>query len=111
MTNISRLFVAILTAILLQTSQAFGPAKDRQVCKEGLLCVTSFTWCNRYGADASPGCSFPENTYPYWTRNEYQNPALVLWNKEYTLSWQNANPEYPVLVRWLFNNDTENKFN
>lgn len=98
-----RLFVGLLTATFLQPANAFNPAKDRWQCKQGdAICVTSFRWCSSNAQDTSKGCSFPENTYPYYNREEGMNPALVLWDEEYNLTWASADPDYPVLVNWGF---------
>ncbi|KAH8733908.1 hypothetical protein BGZ61DRAFT_167882 [Ilyonectria robusta] len=97
------LFVGLLTATLLHPANAFNPAKDRWQCKQGdAICVTSFRWCSSNDQDTSKGCSFPENTYPYYNREEGMNPALVLWDEKYNLSWASADPDYPVLVNWRF---------
>ncbi|KAH8647298.1 hypothetical protein BX600DRAFT_503442 [Xylariales sp. PMI_506] len=78
---------------------AYDPANHK---KDGLY-LTSFQWCGSGLPDddgGDRGCSFPENTYPYFNRNSGTNPAMLLSNKNYTVTWGGADPEYPVQVEW-----------
>ncbi|KAM5375437.1 hypothetical protein ACJZ2D_005998 [Fusarium nematophilum] len=60
--------------------------------------------------DSNKGCSYPNNTWPY-NRDEGSNPAMVLWDQEYTVSWHGADEDYPVLIEWHFVRDPESTAN
>lgn len=100
------LLIALLSALLLPSTNAFNPKTDQYKCKHtNSVCITSFKWCasNR---DSSKGCSYPEGTYPlYGNRDSEVNPALVFWNTNYTFSWANADDSYPVMVEWWIGSD------
>ncbi|KAJ6440281.1 glyoxalase family [Purpureocillium lavendulum] len=85
---------------------AFDPS-DRRACdsEDYDFCLTSFVWCARPNDDVK-GCSFPENTYPYFDRDKGSNPALLLWSRNYTLSWKKTDDKYPVQLRWFFMTET-----
>lgn len=76
------------------------------------FCLTSFVWCYTK-KDNSSSCSFPDNVlslgedvysdYPEWFPAEVVGRwtgAVLLWDEEYKLTWENADPEYPVVVSW-----------
>ncbi|GJN67996.1 hypothetical protein VFPFJ_04580 [Purpureocillium lilacinum] len=83
---------------------AFDPAK-RYACssRDYDFCLDSFVWCaSPNDDDDNKGCSFPENTFPYYDRESGSNPALLLWSKNYTITWKKTDDKYPVQLRWGF---------
>ena len=83
---------------------AFDPAK-RYACssRDYDFCLDSFVWCaSPNDDDDNKGCSFPENTFPYYDRESGSNPALLLWSKNYTITWKKTDGKYPVQLRWGF---------
>ncbi|CAG7566252.1 unnamed protein product [Fusarium equiseti] len=105
---VNKLLLAAIVASMIPAVDAFDPAKDRWLCqRDNAICVTSFVWCSTINEDTSKGCSYPENTWPPSISNHGKNPAMVLWDKEYTISWKGTDYEYPTLLEWHFVRDTE----
>lgn len=62
------------------------------------ICFDSFVWCS----SEKDGCQFPDYTYAYFNRDQPTNPALVLWDHDYNVTWQNNDDSYPTLITWTF---------
>ncbi|UPL00996.1 hypothetical protein LCI18_011930 [Fusarium solani-melongenae] len=106
------LLLALAATGLISSASAFDPAKDRWLCKQdNAICVTSFVWCSTNKEDSAKGCSYPNNTWPYYNRDEGDNPAMVLWDKEYTISWHGTDDDYSTLIEWHFVRDPETPSN
>ncbi|KPM38993.1 hypothetical protein AK830_g7549 [Neonectria ditissima] len=118
--SVRHLLFSVLVAAVFQPQIARAATNDGKGkysnCQDDSdeLCVDSFVWCSR---DADE-CSFPEYTYDYRagdprdpnslnTAVGTDNPALVLWNHDYNLVWNNTDPKKKVTVswRWLFPQD------
>lgn len=108
---INRSLITITLAII-QNVSAFEPANDRWLCQQdNAICVTSFVWCSTIKEDTSKGCSYPEHTWPHSSNNEGKNPAMVLWDQEYTISWKGTDNKYPTLIEWHFVRDNDRPSN
>ncbi|KPM35047.1 hypothetical protein AK830_g11526 [Neonectria ditissima] len=100
-------FIAVLAVMLVGRASASEPVEDQWGCEHSsAICLTSFKWCSR-SRDYSKGCSLPEDTYPYYSRDPDFNAATVMWDMRYNLTWQKADPDYPVLLQWHFGGDSE----
>ena len=85
---------------------------------EKFFCLTSFVWYYTK-SEHDGGCSYPDNVYSLGkdANNGYPleadanstyppekdaigGGAVLLWDEEYRLTWENDDPEYPVIVRW-----------
>lgn len=97
-----------LVALSATTILAFDPAKDRWRCQqENAICLTSFRWCSDYKDDTSKGCTFPGGYFPYVNGDDADNPPMVFWENEYTLSWQGTDPDYSIVLNWHFVTDKD----
>ncbi|KAF5008835.1 hypothetical protein FDECE_4914 [Fusarium decemcellulare] len=106
------ILVALAATALLQPASAFDPAKDRWLCQQDdAICVTSFIWCSTNKEDSSKGCSYPDNTWPAYNGDKDTNPAMVLWDQEYTISWHGTDDDYPTVIEWHFVRDPETPSN
>ena len=101
MTLLAGILAAATLLALPRAAQASYHPEERD-CKE--LCLTSFHWCSMGIGDDSglSGCSYPENAYPKHDRQEGVNPAMLLLHKNYTITWKNASPKYPMRIQWSF---------
>ncbi|KAK7431745.1 hypothetical protein QQZ08_001682 [Neonectria magnoliae] len=76
-----RVFMAILTVVLVDRANAYDPVKDQWDCKHNSgICVTSFKWCSR--SNYSKGCSIPENANPYYNHLSSQETSFEFSFKE-----------------------------
>ncbi|KAF4981604.1 hypothetical protein FZEAL_2616 [Fusarium zealandicum] len=111
-TRFNGLFAVAAATSLIQATTAFDPAKDRWLCQQDdAICVTSFVWCSTNNDDSAKGCSYPNNTWPYYNRDEGKNPAMVLWDQEYTISWNGTDDDYNTLIEWHFVRDPDSPNN
>ncbi|KAG8350922.1 hypothetical protein FVEN_g11006 [Fusarium venenatum] len=109
---VKKLLIAATMASMIPSANAFNPAKDRWLCQQkDAICITSFVWCSTIGEDTAKGCSYPENTWPESPNNFGKNPALVLWDHEYTISWKGTDDNYTTLIEWHFVRDTDRPSN
>ncbi|KAI1389877.1 uncharacterized protein F4822DRAFT_428218 [Hypoxylon trugodes] len=88
--------LSILVAHLASTTVAWDPSQ--RDCSKLLLCLTSFKWCDPNGA----GCYFPDGVYPLRADSQSSAYALVMEDRNYTISWKvdATSKEYPVSVQW-----------
>jgi hypothetical protein len=109
---VNKLLIAAIMASMIPSANAFDPAKDRWLCQQdNAICITSFVWCSTIDEDTSKGCSYPENTWPESPNNFGENPALVLWDHEYTIRWKGTDDKYATLIEWHFVRDTDRPSN
>ncbi|KAG8677306.1 hypothetical protein FPOAC2_03429 [Fusarium poae] len=109
---VKKLLIAATMASMIPSANAFDPAKDRWLCQQDdSICITSFVWCSTIDEDTAKGCSYPENTWPESPNNFGKNPALVLWDQEYTISWKGTDDNYTTLIEWHFVRDTDRPSN
>ncbi|RGP65585.1 hypothetical protein FSPOR_7213 [Fusarium sporotrichioides] len=109
---VNKLLIAATMASMIPSANAFDPAKDRWLCQQdNAICITSFVWCSTIDEDTSKGCSYPENTWPESPNNFGENPALVLWDHEYTIRWKGTDDKYATLIEWHFVRDTDRPSN
>ncbi|KAJ4267734.1 hypothetical protein NW762_003849 [Fusarium torreyae] len=109
---VNKLLIAAAAAGMMHSASAFDPASDRWLCQQDdAICLTSFVWCSTIKEDTSKGCSYPNNTWPYNSTNEGKNPAMVLWDEEYVLTWKGTDDKYPTLIEWHFVRDTDRPSN
>ncbi|KAF5022406.1 hypothetical protein F66182_5546 [Fusarium sp. NRRL 66182] len=109
---INRLLSVAAAASIIASASAFDPVTDRWLCQQNdVVCITSFVWCSTIKEDSSKGCTYPEHTWPPSNRNGEKNPALVLWDQEYTISWRGTDDEYPTLIEWHFVRDIDRPSN
>jgi len=88
-------------------AEGIGPrfhANERDC--DGRICLQSFRWCGITDNGRTQTCDFPENVWPSGDESEDNASGLLQSDKEYTISWKNADEKFPVMVEWRFANTT-----
>lgn len=98
MKQVSSVFAIIFLTFFHLVQAAFDAAIDRD-CTYSSPCLTSFVCCDRSGDNK--GCSYPEDAYPLYDRKEPSNPAMLISTSNYTISWKQADSNYPVRLQWM----------
>ncbi|KAI1245017.1 hypothetical protein MGN70_011905 [Eutypa lata] len=88
---------SILVALLVPPAVGWDPSQ--RDCSDIPLCLTSFKWCDSKGDE---GCYFPDGVYKPSLAPGNVIYALVLENRNYTISWKvyPNNQDIPVRVQW-----------
>jgi len=96
--NAKRLFGSLTALVFASCALAWDPAQ--RDCSDIPLCLTSFIWCR------DGGCSFPPGAYQWSSDANTVNPALLLDDKVYKVTWKTDN-NLPVRLRWEFGTTSE----
>ncbi|RYP84829.1 hypothetical protein DL769_001092 [Monosporascus sp. CRB-8-3] len=92
-------WLPILLALFVSTVIGWDPSQ--RDCSDAPLCLTSFKWCDSRGSE---GCYFPDGVYSVSVNPVHVIYALLVEDKNYTVSWKidSRNKDIPVRVQWAF---------
>lgn len=95
--TMNKFLQSILVALLVPPAVGWDPSQ--RDCSDIPLCLTSFKWCDSKGDE---GCYFPDGVYKPSLAPGNVIYALVLENRNYTISWKvyPNNQDIPVRVQW-----------
>ncbi|KAI0850650.1 hypothetical protein F5Y00DRAFT_260524 [Daldinia vernicosa] len=104
--------LSILIAVFVVSVIGWDPSQ-RDCPDNTLLCLTSFKWCGPYMTGYMSGCYYPDGAYPGSSNPQALDYALVIENKNYTISWKldKRRANVPVRVRWYLSQNVSWELN